>query len=201
MPNLYIIAGHNGAGKSTFGKELLPQNAQNLTIFDGDLVFSQKLKFFASYIKVHKYAVQEADDATIEEFERLSKDAIATQSDFAYEGHFSNENSWDTIRYFRKQGYSISMIFLGLKTLKSSEKRVSDRVQANGFLVPVYAIHHNYYGNLKFLNIHHDLIDNLSIWDSSSGTRQILMVINNSKKEYQSPQLPHWFTEFLPDLV
>jgi predicted ABC-type ATPase len=33
MPNLYIIAGHNGAGKSTFGKSLLPQNAQNLTIF------------------------------------------------------------------------------------------------------------------------------------------------------------------------
>ena len=201
MPNLYIIAGHNGAGKSTFGKELLPQNAQNLTIFDGDLVFSQKLKFFASYIKVHKYAVQEADDATIEEFERLSKDAIATQSDFAYEGHFSNENSWDTIRYFRKQGYSISMIFLGLKTLKSSEKRVSDRVQANGFLVPVYAIHHNYYGNLKFLNIHHDLIDNLSIWDSSSGTPQILMTINDYKKEYQSTSLPNWFTEFLPDLL
>jgi predicted ABC-type ATPase len=32
MPNLYIIAGHNGAGKSTFGKNLLPLNAQNLTI-------------------------------------------------------------------------------------------------------------------------------------------------------------------------
>lgn len=54
MPNLYIIAGHNGAGKSTYGKSLLPPNAQNLTIFDSDLVFSQKLKFFASYIKVHK---------------------------------------------------------------------------------------------------------------------------------------------------
>jgi predicted ABC-type ATPase len=56
MPNLYIIAGHNGAGKSTFGKNLLPQNAQNLTIFDGDLVYSQKLKHFSSYINVHKYA-------------------------------------------------------------------------------------------------------------------------------------------------
>jgi predicted ABC-type ATPase len=201
MPNLYIIAGHNGAGKSTFGKNLLPQNAQNLTIFDGDLVYSQKLKYFASYIKVHKYAAQEADDATVEEFERLSKEAITTQSDFAYEGHFSNENSWDTIRYFRTQGYTISMVFLGLKTLKASEKRVSDRVQANGFLVPTYAIHHNYYGNLKFLNIHHDLIDNLSIWDSSSGIPQILMVINNHNKTYQSPQLPNWFIEFLPDLV
>ena len=201
MPNLYIIAGHNGAGKSTFGKNLLPQNAQNLTIFDGDLVYSQKLKHFSSYIKVHKYAAQEADEATVEEFERLSKEAIGTQSDFAYEGHFSNENSWDTIRFFKTQGYVISMIFLGLKTLKLSENRVSDRVQANGFLVPPYAIHHNYYGNLKFLNIHYDLIDNLSIWDSSSGIPQILMVINNHQKEYQSPKLPNWFTELLPSLI
>jgi predicted ABC-type ATPase len=201
MPNLYIIAGHNGAGKSTFGKNLLPQNAQNLTIFDGDVVFSQKLKHFASYIKVHKYAVQEADEATIEEFEMLSKEAIATQSDFAYEGHFSNENSWDTIRFFKKQGYSISMIFLGLQRLDLSEDRVGIRVFKGGFLVPTYAIHHNYYGNLKFLNIHHNLIDILSIWDSSSGNPQILLVINNSQKEYQSPQLPDWVTEFLSDLV
>jgi predicted ABC-type ATPase len=201
MPNLYIIAGHNGAGKSTFGKNLLPQNAQNLTIFDGDLVYSQKLKYFSSYIKVHKYAAQEADDATVEEFERLSKEAIATQSDFAYEGHFSNENSWDTIRYFRTQGYSVSMIFLGLGRLELSEDRVGIRVFKGGFLVPTYAIHHNYYGNLKFLNIHHNLIDNLSIWDSTSGNPQILMVINNHNKAYQSPQLPNWFPEFLPDLV
>jgi predicted ABC-type ATPase len=201
MPNLYIIAGHNGAGKSTFGKNLLPQNAQNLTIFDGDLVFSQKLKFFSSYIKVHKYAAQEADEATVDEFEKLSKETIATQSDFAYEGHFSNENSWETIRYFIKQKYKVSMIFLGLERLDLSEERVGIRVFKGGFLVPPYAIHHNYYGNLKFLNIHHDLIDNLSIWDSSSGIPQVLMIINDHIKAYQSPQLLNWLTEFLPNLV
>jgi predicted ABC-type ATPase len=201
MLNLYIIAGHNGAGKSTFGKNLLPQNAQNLTIFDGDLVYSQKLKHFFSYIKVHKYAAQEADEATVEEFEKLSKEAIDSQADFAYEGHFSNENSWDTIRYFKKQGYTISMIFLGLERLELSEYRVGIRVFKGGFLVPPYAIHHNYYENLKFLNIYHNLIDNLNIWDSSFGNPQILLVINNSKKEYQASILPNWFTEFLPDLL
>lgn len=201
MPNLFIITGHNGAGKSTFGKNLLPLSAQNLTIFDGDLVYSQKLKFFSSYIKVHKYAAQEADEATVEEFEKLSKEAIASQSDFAYEGHFSNENSWDTIRFFKKQEYDISMIFLGLERLDLSEDRVGIRVFKGGFLVPAYAIHFNYYGNLKFLNIHHDLIDNLSIWDSSYGNPQILMVINNHHKEYQSSLLPNWFTEFLPHLI
>ena len=33
---LYIIAGPNGGGKSTFSKNIVPENT---TIFDGDLTF------------------------------------------------------------------------------------------------------------------------------------------------------------------
>jgi predicted ABC-type ATPase len=201
MPNLYIIAGHNGAGKSTFGRKLLPTDAQNLTIFDGDIVYSQKLKEASKTIKVYKYAVQQADEDTIEEFVRLSNEAKETQSDFAYEGHFSNESSWETITSFRERGYTINMIFIGLKSLKLSEKRVTDRVQGNGFLVPTYAIHHNYFGNLRFLNQNFEMIDNLSIWDTSSGIPKILLVIANHQKQYLAPSLPNWFTEFLPSLL
>ena len=201
MPNLYIIAGHNGAGKSTFGRKLLPNQAQNLSIFDGDVVYSQKLKEASLTIRVHKYAVQQADEETVEEFARLSNEAIETQSDFAYEGHFSNESSWGTILHFKEKGYTINMIFLGLESLKLSEKRVSDRVQGNGFLVPTYAIHHNYFGNLRFLNQNYEMIDNLNLWDTSSGIPVILLVISNHQKEYLSPSIPQWFTEHLPAFI
>ena len=43
MPELHIITGSNGAGKSTVGPEYLPQHIQNTcTIFDGDKLFIQK---------------------------------------------------------------------------------------------------------------------------------------------------------------
>lgn len=71
MPNLYIIAGHNGAGKSTFGRKLLPVEAQSISIFDGDIVYSQKLKEASLSIKIHKYAAQQANEHTIEQFIRL----------------------------------------------------------------------------------------------------------------------------------
>jgi predicted ABC-type ATPase len=200
MPNLYIITGHNGAGKSTSGRKLLPNQAQNLLIFDGDIVYSQKLKEASLTIPVHKYAVQQADEDTVEAFSQLSTEAMDSQSDFAYEGHFSNESSWKTITTFRERGYTINMIFLGLKSLKLSEKRVNNRVQGNGFLVPTYAIHHNYFGNLRFLNQNFDMIDNLTIWDTSSGVPEILLVISNHQKEYLSSSLPNWFSEFLPSL-
>jgi predicted ABC-type ATPase len=43
MPELYIITGSNGAGKSTIGPDFLPnQIRQNCTVFDGDLLFMRK---------------------------------------------------------------------------------------------------------------------------------------------------------------
>ncbi|PWK28366.1 putative ABC-type ATPase [Arcicella aurantiaca] len=201
MPNLYIIAGHNGAGKSTFGRNLLPSSAQDLSIFDGDIIFSQKLILAKQSIKVHKYAVQQAEEETIIEFKRLSSDAIVAQKDFAYEGHFSNANSWDTIHLFKEKNYSINMVFLGLATLNLSEIRVKDRVQNNGFFVPPYAIFHNYFGNLRFLNQNFHLIDNLYIWDTSSGIPRVLLAISNHKKRYIADLLPQWFIEYLPALI
>ena len=201
MPNLYIIAGHNGAGKSTFGRKLLPNHAQEISIFDGDIVYSQKLKEAVKTIKVHKYAVQQADEDTVEEFAKLSNQAIENQADFAYEGHFSNESSWGTITHFREKGYTINMIFLGLSNLELSIDRVNWRVGKGGFLVPTYAIHHNYFGNLRFLNQNYEMIDNLNIWDTSSGIPVILLVIANHQKEYLSPSIPQWFSEHLPTFI
>jgi predicted ABC-type ATPase len=42
MPDLYVITGSNGAGKSSFGAIYLPQALHNDTIFDGDKLFMQK---------------------------------------------------------------------------------------------------------------------------------------------------------------
>ncbi|MDB5147657.1 MAG: hypothetical protein JWQ57_1677 [Mucilaginibacter sp.] len=44
MPNLYIITGSNGAGKSTAGQDYLPEEIlQHYTVFDGDLLYTRKL--------------------------------------------------------------------------------------------------------------------------------------------------------------
>jgi predicted ABC-type ATPase len=43
MPDLFIITGSNGAGKSTVGKEYLPIHIQEkYPIFDGDKLFYAK---------------------------------------------------------------------------------------------------------------------------------------------------------------
>lgn len=53
MPDLYILTGANGAGKSTVGYSYLPAAVQKkYTIFDGDkLTLQKKREFYLSGIK------------------------------------------------------------------------------------------------------------------------------------------------------
>ena len=53
MPELYIITGSNGAGKSTVGPDYLPQHiGQHNTVFDGDKLFMQKQKELQAVVGV-----------------------------------------------------------------------------------------------------------------------------------------------------
>lgn len=56
MPELYVITGSNGAGKSSIGPIYLPENIRNTcSIFDGDKLFMQKKReLWASGIRAHK---------------------------------------------------------------------------------------------------------------------------------------------------
>jgi predicted ABC-type ATPase len=58
VPELYIITGSNGAGKSTIGINYLPQHIQsNYTVFDGDKLFMIKRKeFYPHPARTHKEA-------------------------------------------------------------------------------------------------------------------------------------------------
>ena len=58
MPELHIITGSNGAGKSTVGADYLPLHIQqHCTIFDGDKLFMDKQReLWQSGIKTIKEA-------------------------------------------------------------------------------------------------------------------------------------------------
>lgn len=130
MPELFIITGSNGAGKSSIGPEYLPTHIrQQGPIFDGDKLFVEKRKELWRSIKSNKECSKLAYAFVTETFDRLAETALSGNQDFAYEGHFTNEATWDIPRQFRAAGYSIHLIFLGLQDTALSELRVVDRSQ------------------------------------------------------------------------
>jgi predicted ABC-type ATPase len=116
VPSLYIITGSNGAGKSTVGAKYLPEHIRdNYTVFDGDLLYGKKLsELFPRVIPSPKEARKLAFQYVIDAFEQLTADALEKNDSFVYEGHFTNDATWDAPRRFKEEGYIIHLIFLGL---------------------------------------------------------------------------------------
>jgi predicted ABC-type ATPase len=201
MPELYIITGANGAGKSSLGYNYLPEYIQNnFPIFDGDKLFVQKQKeLWASGMRAHKEAKKIAYQFVTGTFDRLVEEALDANSNFVYEEHFTNDATWDIPKRFKSRGYYINLIFLGLTNPDMSELRVISRVKEGGHFVPRITIEDNFYGNLEKLDMHYPVIDNLTIIDTSQTDHLLLAQFKEEKLVYSLPleRMPLWFTKNL----
>lgn len=204
MPELYIITGSNGAGKSSVGSSYLPEYIQKeCTVFDGDKLFMQKQReLWASGMRAHKEAKKIALAFVEETFDKLVEKALTEKTHFVYEGHFTNDATWDIPKRFKEKGYDVHLIFLGLMSPELSDLRVIDRSKEGGHYVPPLTVRDNYYGNLEKLNQYHTVIDNLRIFDSSGTEHTLLLQLINGKIEYCAifEMLPSWFRQYLPSL-
>jgi predicted ABC-type ATPase len=204
-PTLFIITGSNGAGKSTVGATYLPLEIQkNYSVFDGDKLALQKRRELSATIKSYKEARKSADEWIYNEFSNRLKKSIDSQDHFAYEGHFRNTDTLKTPRRFKKKGYEVSLIFMGLADPHQSELRVIDRAKQGGHNVPVYEIESNFYGNLVTLNKHHKLFDEVLVIDTSKSLQHnVLLHLRKSELLFYTPlkDQPEWFIKFLPNLA
>ena len=202
MPDLYIITGSNGAGKSSVGSNYLPQYIySNCEVFDGDKWFIQKQK---SLWQQGITAIKEAKNLAIRFvnnlFEELVNKAISTHADFTYEGHFTNEATWEIPKQFKSCGYTIHIIFLGLSSTDLSESRVVERVKHGGHYVQPDEIRNNFYGNLEKLNKYYTLFNTVTIIDTSEPEHKLLAYLKDGEfiSSVTAADLPDWFINGLP---
>lgn len=201
MPVLYIITGSNGAGKSTIGRDFLPENLKEEYIFDGDKLYVQKRnELWRDGMRANKEIRKLANQYTVETFEKLRDNALKNRTNFIYEGHFTEEEQWEAPRLFKAAGYEIHLLFLGLRNPDLSEMRVTNRVKEGGHDIGRLEIEENFYGNLRKLNEHYGWFDSVHILDTSDTDPQLLAMVEegNPIKCRDDKLCPDWFIKHLP---
>lgn len=204
MPSLFIITGSNGAGKSTFGHTYLPPRiSQNYIPFDGDKLVLQKRIELSTQIKSHKEARNVANEWVNQQFIESVKKAIRENDHFVYEGHFRNDDSWKIPKLFKRKGYTLSLIFMGLNDPDQSELRVLERAKYGGHTVPRYEIIANFYGNLDKVNKKYKIFDEALFVDTSESAPKVLLHLRQLQivSYTRIQEIPNWFSQFLPRLL
>lgn len=204
MPELHIITRSNGAGKSSIGTVFFPINIQeNCIVFDGDKLFMEKQReLWKSGITAIKEAKKIAINFVEETFNSLVENAITNKIDFAYEGHFTNDATWDIPKIFQQEGFSIHLILLGLTDTYISESRVIDRSKFGGHYVDPKTVAQNFYGNLEKLDKYFAIFASVKIIDSSNVKLVDLcsLYFGVLETSMDIEVLPNWFTVNLPNI-
>lgn len=185
MPNLVIISGSNGSGKSTAASSLL-QNTVHIDNFVNADVIAKGLSAF----QPEKVAMQ-AGRIMLERIHQLADDGAT----FAFETTLASKTFAQWIKRLKEVGYKFHLVFLWLRSEELAIFRVAERIKMGGHSVPEETIRRRYHAGLRnFFNLYLPIADRWSFYDNSDAAQFNLIAAVNNEQEIQIEQPSLWQT-------
>jgi len=157
-PRALIIAGPNGAGRTTFAREFLPAEGHCPTFINADLIAIGLSPFRPDAAAV------EASRIMLEHV----RQNVAKRSDFAVETTLAGRAYQRFIPEWQAAGYEVDLRFLQLPSADLAVERVQQRVAHGGHDVPENDIRRRFDRGLKnFQEIYRRIVDTWQLYDAS----------------------------------
>jgi predicted ABC-type ATPase len=156
-PTIYVIAGCNGAGKTTFAREFLPKEVKCLRFFNADEIARglSPLKPSAGAIRAGRLLLEQVDEC------------LRRRETFALESTLSGKTYIRLFQRAFRSGYEIELHYLWLSSPAQAVARVRQRVQLGGHGVPAADIRRRFKRSLVHLiDDYLPLATRWAVWDS-----------------------------------
>lgn len=165
---LYIIAGCNGAGKTTASMTVLPE-----VLHCREFVNADEIAKGLSPFRPEEVAVQ-AGRLMLERIDRL----LTRGETFAIETTLATRSYAGLVRRAKAAGYTVVLLFFWLPSPEMAEMRVAQRVAEGGHDIPREVIRRRYWLGLRnLLEIYAPEVDVWSMFDNT--LQQAPIVLNN----------------------
>lgn len=174
MPDLYIIAGCNGAGKTTASLTILPE------ILDcREFVNADNIAAGISPFNVEGVAV-EAGRIMLHRIEEL----LEASDTFAIETTLATRSYVGLVKRAQEKGYSVSLIYIWLTTPELALQRVAARVRKGGHNIPSDVVQRRYFKGIR--NLFHLFIPICDNWIIADNSQEYLEPIARKGGEFDN---------------
>ncbi len=141
MPNLYIISGCNGAGKTTASFTVLPEILNCNQFVNADNIAAGISPFDPESVAI------EAGRIMLQRIDELLRQEV----DFAIETTLATRSYVSLIKRVQQTGYKVTLLYFWLNSPQMAMLRVAKRVSKGGHNIPEDVIVRRYYRGIKNL--------------------------------------------------
>jgi predicted ABC-type ATPase len=165
-PTVIVLAGINGAGKTTASRSLLANTLQVMTFVNADII-AQGLSGFDPGA-----AALRAGRIMLEQLEELA----AQRANFAFETTLAGRTYAGWLNSLRQEGYQVHLFYFWLKTVELAISRVATRVKKGGHHVADATIRQRYERSVQNLfQLYIPVVNSWKVYDNSSGGSPLLI--------------------------
>ena len=158
MPDLYIIAGCNGAGKTTASYTILPEILNCKEFINADEIAKGISPFQPETVSILAGRIM---------LERINE-LLNQQVDFAIETTLTTLSYRKTIEIAKAKGYRVTLLYFWLNNVNLAIERVKIRVSEGGHNIPDNVTIRRYYkGIYNLYNTFIGLSDYWSVFNNS----------------------------------
>ncbi len=163
--NLYIIAGCNGAGKTTASYTILPEIIDCKEFVNADEIARGLSPFQPENVAFESGRIM---------INRINE-LIFEQETFAFETTLATRSYRNKILKAKKKGYNVTLLFFWLSNVNLAIERVKIRVKEGGHNIPEETIERRYFNGIyNLFNIYLPIIDGALIFDNSFGKHELI---------------------------
>lgn len=163
--NLYIIAGCNGAGKTTASFTILPEIIDCKEFVNADEIAKglspfqpEKVAFEAGRIMLNRI-----------------NELLDSNESFAFETTLSTRSYKLKVEQAKLNGYTTTLLFFWLQNVDLAKERVKIRVSEGGHNIAPDVIERRYMKGIKNLfNIYLPIVDGAFLFDNSFGKHELI---------------------------
>jgi len=186
MPNLYIISGCNGAGKTTASYSVLPDMLNCKEFVNADEIARGLSPFQPDKVAI------EAGRIMLNRINEL----LVQKVDFAFETTLSSKSYRNFVKRAQFNDYFVTLIYFWLNSVDLAIERVRRRVIAGGHNIPVDIIQRRYRSGIQNLSkIYIPICDYWMIVDNSEDPP--LLVAKGFQNVYKKVYRPDIFNQII----